>query len=67
MMPREACCFTRDSGSAGLFLDISNEALAANKSDAIRQGRDRDKTATLDPVEDKDRDSREQPLETSSG
>lgn len=35
MLPRVACCFTRDSGSAGLFLDISNEALAANESDAI--------------------------------
>lgn len=28
MLPRAACCFTRDSGSAGLFLDISDEALA---------------------------------------
>lgn len=28
MLPRAACCFTRDSGSDGLFLDISDEALA---------------------------------------
>ncbi|KAK5879246.1 hypothetical protein CesoFtcFv8_024569 [Champsocephalus esox] len=26
MVPSAACCFTRDSGSAGLFLDISNKA-----------------------------------------
>lgn len=34
MLPRAACCFTRDSGSAGLFLDISDEAQATNGSDA---------------------------------
>lgn len=54
-LPRAACCFTRDSGSAGLFLDISNEALAANESDAV--GRDRtwdlgDGAVALDPAED---------------
>lgn len=39
MLPRAACCFTRDSGSAGLFLDISSEALAANESDAVKDDR----------------------------
>ncbi|KAK5852335.1 hypothetical protein PBY51_023810 [Eleginops maclovinus] len=54
MVPSAACCFTRDSGSAGLFLDIFNKA---RQSDA----RENDlpggvgtgiKTAALSPVKE---------------
>lgn len=37
MLPRTACCFTRDSGSAGLFLDIFNR-----RAGGERVGRERD-------------------------
>lgn len=39
MVPRAACCFTRDSGSAGLFLDISGEAAAAANESGRGGGR----------------------------
>lgn len=38
MLPRSSCGFTRDSGSDGLFLDISKEALGSRTTVTERSG-----------------------------
>ncbi len=71
MLPSAACCFTRDSGSAGLFLDISNEAPAANESDALKNDRSgrlkKKKLQHLIQRKIEERNDRERLLGTSSG
>lgn len=75
-----ACCFTRDSGSDALFLDISKSKCAAAGERVGREKKSRRETteevkkttttATLDPVSflKKDgSDDRERLLDASSG
>lgn len=53
MLPIEAWCFTRDSGSDARFLDIFNGSAGGERVERAEGGCDGDKTEKLHPGEEK--------------